>query len=81
MLIGALQLQGQHYGESYILRSNQIANYWTTCGVQAVKQRVRDSSHPACTFHSAMRVFSWTNTLLDLISPFSFVAGITTSTK
>lgn len=56
MLIGALQLQGRHYRESYILRSNQIANYWTTYGVQAAKEK--DSSLPADTFHSAMQVFS-----------------------
>lgn len=39
MLISALQLQGRHYRESYILSSNQIANYWTTYGVQAVKEK------------------------------------------
>lgn len=39
MLIGALQLQGRHYRESYILGSNQIANYWNTYGVQEGKEK------------------------------------------
>lgn len=37
MLIGALQLQGRHYRESYRLSGNQIANYWTTYGTQEEK--------------------------------------------
>lgn len=55
MLIGALQLQGRYYRESYILNSNQIANYWSTYGVQAVKEK-QDSS--ILMFHSALQVFS-----------------------
>lgn len=56
MLIAAPQLQGRHYGESYIIRSNQIPNYWTTYGVQEAWEK--DSSLPARTFLSSMQVFS-----------------------
>lgn len=43
MLIDALQLQGRHYRESYILSGNQIANYWTTFAVKEKESKTAPS--------------------------------------